>query len=225
MKLTRGLQTTERTIEYILIDLVQNPSYITDLRAEILAVLKENGKLDKTALFNLKKMDSVIRESMRLHSGGFTHMRRYANEDIRLSDGKLIPAGSSIAIAPIPMEDESVYEGAGMFDGYRFLRLREAAGAADAGAYQATTTTPDFLPFGHGLHACPGRAFAVNEVKLVLTHLLMQYEFKTPETGIMPHIPAGFQPITNPRQGLLFKSRVPELDLAEFYETESIIKE
>lgn len=53
-------------------DLAENPGYIEDLREEILAVLKDNGKLDKTALYNLKKMDSIIRESMRLHSGGFS---------------------------------------------------------------------------------------------------------------------------------------------------------
>lgn len=66
------MQTTERTIEYLLMDLLENPEYIQDLREEIITVLKENGKLDKTALFNLKKMDSVMRESMRIHSGGFS---------------------------------------------------------------------------------------------------------------------------------------------------------
>lgn len=149
-------------------------------------------------------------------------MRRYATEDIQLSDGKLLPKGSSIAIAPIPMEDERVYPNAGVFEGYRFLRLREAASPEAKGYYQASSTTPDFLTFGHGLHACPGRAFAINEVKLVLTHLFLHYEFKMPETGILPEIRAGFQPITNPKQGIVYRTRVPELDLSQYYDGDSV---
>lgn len=149
-------------------------------------------------------------------------MRRYATEDVPLSDGKLIPKGSSIAIAPIPMEDERIYPNASKFDGYRFLRKREEGGA-DQGIHQASSTNPDFLTFGHGLHACPGRAFAINEVKLVLVHVLLHYEFKMPETGILPEIRAGFQPITNPKQGMLYRTRVPELNLTEYYDEESII--
>lgn len=147
-------------------------------------------------------------------------MRRYAWEDIPLSDGKLIPKGTSIAIAPIPMLDEAIYPDPLKFDGYRSLRLRQAATTTEEkGQHQATTTSAEFLIFGHGLHACPGRAFAVNEIKLVMVHLLLQYEFQWPKEGArLPEIAAGFQPITNPAQIIMYRKRVPELDLADYYE-------
>ncbi len=37
------------------------------------------------------------------------------------------------------------------------------------------------MPFGFGRHACPGRFFAANEIKLVLAQLLLNYDMKLPE--------------------------------------------
>jgi cytochrome P450 len=45
----------------------------------------------------------------------------------------------------------------------------------------AGQTSPDNLAFGYGKLACPGRAFSVGEVKLILARLLSQYEFQFPE--------------------------------------------
>lgn len=39
------------------------------------------------------------------------------------------------------------------------------------------------IAFGHGEHACPGRFFAANEVKVMLCHLVMKYDWTlTPGT-------------------------------------------
>lgn len=37
------------------------------------------------------------------------------------------------------------------------------------------------LSFGHGLHACPGRFFASNEIKILLAYLIVNYNFRFPE--------------------------------------------
>ena len=39
-------------------------------------------------------------------------------------------------------------------------------------------TEPDNLVFGHGIHACPGRFFAVNETKLLLAELILNYAWR-----------------------------------------------
>ncbi|ETI26644.1 hypothetical protein G647_10405 [Cladophialophora carrionii CBS 160.54] len=40
------------------------------------------------------------------------------------------------------------------------------------------STSPTYHPFGHGRHACPGRFFAANELKLLLAYMLTKYEFE-----------------------------------------------
>ena len=44
--------------------------------------------------------------------------------------------------------------------------------------HQFVTTSPDSLTFGHGNHACPGRFFASNEIKIVLIELLRSWDFR-----------------------------------------------
>jgi cytochrome P450 len=44
--------------------------------------------------------------------------------------------------------------------------------------HQFVTTSLDSLNFGHGNHACPGRFFASNEIKVVLIELLRNWEIR-----------------------------------------------
>ena len=38
--------------------------------------------------------------------------------------------------------------------------------------------SPEFLAFGHGKHACPGRLFAANVLMLLLASLILRYDIK-----------------------------------------------
>lgn len=59
-----------------------------------------------------------------------------------------------------------------------------ANGTYDAGAVSSTVSLKDcvstpgdtFLGFGHGKHPCPGRYFAAHEMKLMLAHLVQNYD-------------------------------------------------
>jgi cytochrome P450 len=68
------------------------------------------------------------------------------------SDGTIIPKGSFVAapIAQIHM-DESIYDNANEFHGFRFNDLRKQEG--ESARHDATKTSPEFLHFGHGPHA------------------------------------------------------------------------
>lgn len=146
-------------------------------------------------------------------------MARLATSDIKFSDGTVVPKGSYMMISPTPMIDPELYPSPDKFDGYRFLRLREAQGAENK--YQAVTTSTEFTFFGHGQHACPGRFFAANEIKLLFTYMLLYYDFKFPEIqGCLPVMPAGLAQMPDPRQLLCYKSRTPELDMMKYCATE-----
>lgn len=71
---------------------------------------------------------------------------------------------------------------ADVFDPFRFERLRnDASRPENVNRFQFATTDSSTLHFGHGKYACPGRFFASNEIKVILCHLLLRYDFKFPE--------------------------------------------
>ncbi|KAL2417885.1 Cytochrome P450 monooxygenase [Exophiala dermatitidis] len=48
----------------------------------------------------------------------------------------------------------------------------------DKAHLQFIATSPTYLGFGHGRHACPGRFFAANELKLLMAYLLTRYDVR-----------------------------------------------
>lgn len=78
------------------------------------------------------------------------------------------------------------------FDAFRFSRPRETGAEAHSLEQKNTaviTTSDDFLGFGHGRHACPGRFFASQELKLMLAYLVMNYDVEPlgerPQNSVM----------------------------------------
>lgn len=49
------------------------------------------------------------------------------------------------------------------------------------------STSGEFLPFGLGRHACPGRYFAASELKLMLAYVVTHYDVKLEQgDGLRP---------------------------------------
>ena len=74
-----------------------------------------------------------------------------------------------------------------------------------------TATHTDFLPFGHGRHACPGRFFAAAELKLMLALIVMKYDVKLEG----PHPENSWVVTTcfpNPKGEVLFRKRAAARD-------------
>lgn len=111
------------------------------------------------------------------------------------------------------MQDESIYPDAHRFDGYRFYNKRQEPGHEHR--HQFVSTSPEHFGFGHGMHACPGRFFAANEIKIFLVHLLLKYDWKfAAQQGRPKSIEHGTEIICDQDVEFLFRPRQPELDLA-----------
>ena len=70
----------------------------------------------------------------------------------------------------------------------------------------ATRVDRSFITFGGGKHACPGRFFAVNEIKICLHKLILKYNFRTENSKIVPPIIL-FSVCFPPKSGLVFENR------------------
>lgn len=205
-----AIHTTADAITQILFDLAQNPEYIKPLREEVIRVLGEQG-WKKTSLYNMKMLDSVLKESQRMRPINETSLQRLAISNVKLSDGTVLPRGGLLAVASSRRYDPKYYPNPEKFDGFRFLKMREEPGKENVAQY--VSTSPDHLGFGHGNHACPGRFFASNEIKIIFCHILLKYDWrlvpgKNPETMIH-----GFNLAADHKTPLEIRRREPEIDI------------
>jgi cytochrome P450 len=100
-----------------------------------------------------------------------------------LSTGQTLPSGTRFCVPSWVVHNSTTTPSFSSqrkplteFDGLRFYDLRHIAG--NENKHQFVATSSESLNFGHGNHACPGRFFASNEIKIVLIHLLMFWEIR-----------------------------------------------
>lgn len=169
-----AIHTTTETTCAALLDICEYPGLADRLRQEIVQVISEFG-WTKTSLYKLRLMDSFLKESQRFNPFAAASMNRAVIDDARLSDGTVLPKGSSVIVASNYM-DPDIYENPEKFDPARFLNLRQQTGQEST--WQFVSPSPAHLLFGFGRHACPGRFFAANEIKILLSHLLLLYDWR-----------------------------------------------
>ncbi|KAI9440515.1 cytochrome P450 [Lactarius indigo] len=168
-----AIHTTSRAFTIVFYRLLSNTEYIEPLWHDVETAAAEEG-WTKAAMDKMHKIDSFLRESQ-------LSMGRIALRPFTFSNGVTVPAGTLVAVPSAAVQmDREIYPNAEEFDGFRFMKLRKRDGVAVAG-YQAVSTSAEYLPFGYGRHACPGRFFAVNELKALLAHVIVTYDIKFEE--------------------------------------------
>ncbi|KAK4185242.1 Ent-kaurene oxidase [Podospora australis] len=152
-------------------------SLLEALRQEASTVLGEAGGVwTRDAVQKLRLADASIRESMRMSPFASIALPRTVLDPHGLSldtpDGKgvfNVPRGTVIA-TPIDAvhRDPSIYldDDPDKFNPFR-----------DGGKLKSAVTLDDsFLGFGFGRHACPGRFFALHEMKIMVAHMVLNYD-------------------------------------------------
>lgn len=176
-----AIHTTSMTLANAMFDLAARPEYIKPLREEMEAMIAEYG-WTKDAMGRMRKTDSFFKESSRMAGVGAVSIGRKAMSDFTFSNGLAIPAGYTVAIAGAGIHfDPDIYEDPDTFNGFRFSDMREkGTNEYDPLRHQMVSLDTSFLLFGYGRHACPGRFFAVNEVKAMMAHIILNYDIKLP---------------------------------------------
>lgn len=171
----------------------QEYNTISILRDEILRVLTYfNGIWSRAAVAKMVRCDSVLRKTLRLH--GFASrpmLRKVMVNNVKTEDGILLPKGCAVSIlAYSAHRDDEIFEDPHKFDPFRYSRIREAAASFDKEASSIKVPLPSlsfvstgsqFLTFGHGKHACPGRYLVEFELKMILAYVLLHYDLELPE--------------------------------------------
>ncbi|KAM3548873.1 hypothetical protein ARSEF4850_009169 [Beauveria asiatica] len=172
--------STMIAIVQVLLDLCAHPEYIEPLRQEAIQVLRGGGGgggYSRQALADMKRLDSFMRETQRLSSPTGLGLHAIVRESVTLHDGVVLPEGAHIqmAVHEIGMDPDRVPNPA-KFDGMRQYNSRKRPGQGNW--HQYTTTSENNLYFGYGKVSCPGRFFADQNIKMIVSNILIRYRLR-----------------------------------------------
>ena len=186
-------QTTLAVTNILFNIIASDPEYntLSLLREEFSTILAASGGTwTKSSIAQMTKADSVCRETLRLQSfGGRAIIRKVVKEGgLETEDGILLPKGSMVSICSWANQtDSEFFPDPYKYDPFRYSRPREQE-VEGAGKQTFVTTGPQYLPFGHGRHACPGRFLVDFELKMILAYVVLSYDLRFPESygGVRP---------------------------------------
>lgn len=164
-----AVHTTSMNLSFCLHWLMARPDLKAALDKEIQQVLGD-GPITDEGLKQMTFLDQLVRESLRqsvdklgnskkvLPEQGYTFQNGYQVPQYRVvqSMNRQLNLGLNVNREDIKDMDPNA-----------------------SGTKSSTTPSRDFVTFGLGRHLCPGRFFAVHEIKLSLITLLRNYEINT----------------------------------------------
>ncbi|KAM5541311.1 hypothetical protein V8D89_004865 [Ganoderma adspersum] len=180
-----SIGTTSSIATHALYVLAEKPDLVTSLREEVQTSVSAHGWTG-AALDNMYQLDSLLRETIRYYRGSLVTLPRIALKDITLHDGTRIPAGTLVSANTYPLHhDAALLEDADKFDPFRYARMRSVEGGPRL-KHQFAHTSPEYIVFGYGPHACPGRFFASSALKAALAYIVLNYDMKLAGDGSRP---------------------------------------
>lgn len=108
--------------------------------------------------------------------------------------------------------DPAVYPEPNSFDAFRFCGEKATSGPSNS--RQLVTVSSEQMGFGLGQHACPGRFFVANEMKMMLAHLIMKYDWSLdPVYGKFKDVRMEGHPMPDFAAKIRCKRRKEEIDV------------
>eukprot|EP01080_Neovahlkampfia_damariscottae_P012128 gene12128-5619_t len=143
-----------------------------ELRKQIMSEISEQFSIEEyeKSIDSMKTLHGAYLETMRFHNLGVSI--REALEDTKLEvDSKSfkIRKGDRIYMLPVAYKDPEVFTEPEKFDASRYS------------GKQSDKMIKSTIPFGGGVHMCPGRFFAINEIKLFTILMLKHFDCELAE--------------------------------------------
>ncbi|KAL5522640.1 hypothetical protein ACEPAG_8658 [Sanghuangporus baumii] len=137
-----SVHTSTLSFTHVLLHLASRPEDIKSLREEAEQIVGAEG-WSRASIAKMRKVDSYIKEGLRVHGIALLTLERKAMEEFTLSDGTVLPAGAHVTCNISSVHrDERYYANASEFDGFRFARSASGSdsdsGSGDAGVSKTT---------------------------------------------------------------------------------------
>ncbi|KAK8103445.1 uncharacterized protein PG998_010478 [Apiospora kogelbergensis] len=204
-----SMHSTSDELSQVLVDLRDQPDVVEEMRKELIDAVTRLG-WTHAALNQLKLMDSVLKETQRLKPINRVFNKRAVLKDMALSHDIYLPKGAFIAVSSDRTRDPDVYEDPETYDAHRYIK-RAQSQPETARFCGFSSVSLESTGFGFGKHACPGRSYVTQELKILLAHIILKYDWKFAPGYEPRYMNNGFDSMTDVTASVLVKRRVSEI--------------
>ncbi|CAG8813660.1 4450_t:CDS:2, partial [Gigaspora rosea] len=162
------------------------PELWNEIYEEQLKIHNEsNGILSTEDVNKMVKLDCFLKESFRYSTDPAGLPHTLVSDSYTFSNGTTIPKGRDVYVYMKDTAFNNIFFGETSND---FQPNRHITSYRDGKIIHTPAARIDrsFITFGGGKHACPGRFFAVNEIKMCLHKLILNYNIRTESGKIVP---------------------------------------
>ncbi|KDP32263.1 hypothetical protein JCGZ_14784 [Jatropha curcas] len=171
-----GTETSATLIEWAMSEMVKDSRVMRKAQEEIRQVYYQKENIDETRLDELKYLKLVVKETLRLHPPGPLLVKRECLEAVEI-DGYEVPINTKVNVNAWAIGRNSRY----WIEAEKFFPERFQNNSIDFKGNDF-----EFIPFGAGRRMCPGIAYGMAVVELVIANLLYHFDWEQPN-GIEPH--------------------------------------
>jgi len=162
-----GHHTTSTTLSWTLIELLRNPDAMAAVVAELDELYADGRSASYQALREMPRTEAAIKEALRLHPP-LILLLRVAKAPFEVC-GLTVPEGWLVGATPaISNRIAEAFDDAETYDPSRYVDER----------HDDLDNPWNWIPFGAGRHRCVGAAFAMMQLKVILSVLLKDWTFE-----------------------------------------------
>ncbi|KAF7840531.1 cytochrome P450 71D8-like [Senna tora] len=165
-----GTDTSGATIEWAMSELMKNPIVMKKAQAEIRKAFKGKKGIHEDDINKLSYLNSVIKETLRLHPPVPLLLPRECREACKIN-GYEIPIKTKVIVNAWAIGRDPKY----WYEAERFMPERFNENGVD---FRGTNF--EYIPFGAGRRMCPGMSFGLASVELPLANLLYHFDWVLP---------------------------------------------
>ncbi|CAN6194055.1 unnamed protein product [Urochloa humidicola] len=170
-----GSEPTATTIQWAMAELMRNPNVMQRAQTELQCALQDKSRVTEDDLVNLPYLKLIIKETLRLHTPGPLLLPRECQEAREILGYDVLKDTIVLVNAWAICRDPKYWDEPEVFKPERF----------EEGTTDFMGTDFRYTPFGAGRRICPGLAFSLANVELVLAMLLFHFDWQLPP-GVIP---------------------------------------
>ena len=159
------------TVEWAISQLLRKPEIFDKATEELDRVIGKERCVEEKDIVNLPYIDSIVKETMRLHPVAPMLVPRFSREDCQIA-GYYIPKDTRVLVNVWTIgRDPSFWDNPNEFVPERFLGKDIDVKGHDF----------ELLPFGSGRRMCPAYSLGLKVIQSSLANLLHGFTWKLPE--------------------------------------------